>query len=112
VPRGGEKDNPTAGVVGRTVNREIPGTGGKVIGMGGQWIRQPKHTVEFHGTLNPSSALGHLCIATCAWPPVHGHLCMAACAWPPVDGHLCGIQPSGLSYLWPLHSAGVATGPR
>ena len=45
MPHGGEKENPTAGVVGRTVNREVPGTGGNVIGMGGQWIGPIRHRV-------------------------------------------------------------------
>jgi hypothetical protein len=79
VPRGGEKQNPTAGVVGCTVNREVPATGGNVIGMGGQsigpirhWVvnlvadldldlygtyDKAKHTVDFDGTLNPYSAV-------------------------------------------------------
>ena len=32
-------------MVGRTVNREVPGTGGNVIGMGGQWIGPIRHWV-------------------------------------------------------------------
>ena len=64
---------------GRTVNREIPGTGGEAIKMGGQWIGptqhravslaaelgldlygtndETKHTVEFNGKLNRSEAV-------------------------------------------------------
>jgi monoamine oxidase len=69
-------------VGGRTVNREIPGTGGEVIEMGGQWngptqhravslvaelgldlygtYDEGKHTVEFNGKLNRHSGRGVL----------------------------------------------------
>lgn len=76
-------------VGGRTVNREIPGAGGEVIEMGGQWIGptqhravslvaelgldlygtydEGKHTVEFNGKLNRYSGripwLGALTLA-------------------------------------------------
>jgi hypothetical protein len=113
APGSGEKENPTAGVAGRTVNREIPGTGGKVIGVGGQWIDPTghrvvslvaeldldlygtndefKHTVEFDGTLNRRGARG-----SCASPPVRD----------PSRGF---VVPVVVAFRWRRYRAGLTS---